>query len=139
MIKDYAIKLGGVTIPNVREVSLRVETPSDVRGVYREPTFAATISIVRDASDKPIVDAFGMATNEDGRKVMITSGTLEFHGDDVKDTYAVEIKKAFISSWSLDNPTAPNAPTLESFEVKVGEMEYKAGGKGAQFKLTNFK
>ena len=139
MIKDYAIKLNGVTIPNIREVTLKIETPSDARGVYREPTFAATINVVRDASDKPIVDAFGMATNEDGRKNVLTSGTLEFHGDDVKDSYAVEIKRAFISSWSLDNPTSPSAPTLESFELKVGELEYKAGGKGAKFAIKSFK
>jgi hypothetical protein len=139
MIKDYAIKLNGTNVPNVREVSVKIETPADARGVYREPTFAATIHVVRDASDNPIVDMFGMATNEDGRKVILTSGTLEFHGDDVKDSYAFEIKKAFVSSWSLDNPTSPNAPTLESFELKVGELAYKAGGKGSTFKLDKFR
>jgi hypothetical protein len=139
MIKGYAIKLNGATIPDIREVSLKIETPSDARGVYREPTFAATIHVVRDASDNPIVDAFGMATNEDGRKNILTSGTLEFHSDDLKESYAVEIKKGFISSWSLDNPTSPNALTLESFELKVGELEYKAGGKGATFAIKSFK
>jgi hypothetical protein len=139
MIKNYAIKLNGVTVPNVREISVTVETPADNRGVYREPTFAATISVVRDASDNAIVDAFGWATNEDGRKNIITSGTLEFHGDDVKESYAFEIKKAFVSSWTLDNPTSPEAPTLETFELKVGELEYKAGGKGSKFALKTFK
>jgi hypothetical protein len=139
MIKDYAVKINGATVPNVREVAVKIETPFDSRGVYREPTFAATFVVVRDASDVPLIDMFGFATNEDGRKNMLTSGTLEFHGDDVKDNYAFEIKKAFISNWSLDNPTAPNAPTLERFEIKVGELEYKAGGKGAKFALRTFK
>ncbi len=139
MIKDYAIKLNGQTIPNVREVSVRFETPADNRGVYREPTFAATISVTRDASDHPIVDMFAMATNEDGRKNMLTSGTLEFHGDDVKDNYSFEIKTGFVSAWSLNNPDSPQAPTLETFELKVGGIEYKAGGKGAKFALKNFK
>lgn len=139
MIKDYSIKLNGINIPNIREVSVEIKTPADNRGVYREPTFAATIRVVRNASDVPIVDAFALATNEDGRKNIITSGTFEFHGDDVRDDYAFEIKKAFISAWSLDNPTAPEAPTLESFELKVGELEYKAGGKGAKFGLRHFK
>jgi hypothetical protein len=139
MIKDYAVKINGVTVPNVREVSVKLETPFDTRGVYREPTFAATFVVVRDASDVPLIDIFGLATNEDGRKNILTSGTLEFHGDDVKDNYAFEIKKAFVSTWSLDNPLQPNVPTLERFELKVGELEYKAGGKGAKFALRTFK
>ncbi|MDI6804864.1 MAG: hypothetical protein QME58_13670 [Bacteroidota bacterium] len=139
MIKDYAIKLNGVTIPNVQEVRVRIETPGDSRGIYREPTFAATINITRDASNNAIVEAFGMATNEDGRKNILTSGTIECHGDDIKDNYAFEIKKAFISRWALKNPIEPQLPTLESFEIKVGELDYKAGGKGAKFALKAFK
>ena len=139
MIKDYAIKLNGVTIPNVQEVQVKIETPGDSRGIYREPTFAVTVNIVRDASNNAIVDAFGMATNEDGRKNILTSGTIECHGDDIKDNYAFEIKRAFMSKWSLSNPTSPESPTLESFEIKVGELEYKAGGKGAKFGLKAFK
>ena len=139
MIKDYAITLNGVAIPNIREVRVSIETPHDKRGIYREPTFAATVSVVRDASDNPIVEPFAMATNEDGRKNILTSGTLEFHGDDVRDSYAFQIKRAFVSSWALENPREPSSPTLEHFELKVGEMEYKAGGKGAKFSLKNFK
>ncbi len=75
MIKDYAITLNGVAIPNIREVRVSIETPHDKRGIYREPTFAATVSVVRDASDNPIVEPFAMATNEDGRKNILTSGT----------------------------------------------------------------
>ena len=139
MIKDYAIQLNGVKIPNIREIMVKFETPADNRGVYREPTIAATVHVIRDASDIPIVDAFAMATNEDGRKNILTSGTLEFHGDDVKDNYSFEIKKAFVSGWSLNNPEDPTSPTLESFELRVGEIEYKAGGKGAKFGLKNFR
>ncbi len=139
MIKDYKIKLNGQTIPNIREIEVKFETPADNRGVYREPTFAATISITRDASDTAIVDLFDMATNQDGRKNIIQSGTLDFHGDDVKDNYTFEIKKAFVSAWSLTNPDSPEAPTLETCELKVGEIEYKAGGKGAKFMLKNFR
>ena len=139
MIKDYAITFNGIKIPNVHEVFVKIETPTDVRGIYREPTYVATIKVVRDASNNAIVDAFGMATNEDGRKNIITSGTIECHGDDVKDNYAFELKKAFISQWTLNNPTKPDAPTLETFEIKVGALEYKAGGKGAKFDLKDFK
>jgi hypothetical protein len=139
MIKDQKISLNGKEIPNVREISVRLETPSDIRGIYREPTFAATIHIVRDASDNPIVDLFDMATNEDGRKNIITSGTLEFHGDDVKDQYSFDLNRYFISSWSLDNPTTPNAPTLESIELRVGAIKFNAGGGGSNFELRTFR
>ena len=139
MIKDYAIKLNGITIPNVQEVKVTIETPCDARGIYREPTFAATILVTRDASNNAIVDAFGMATNEDGRKNILTSGTIECVGDAILDNYAFEIKKAYISRWTLNRTVSPHEPTLESLELKVGELGYKAGGKGANFGLKAFK
>lgn len=138
MIKDQKIKLNGKEIPHVREVSVRIETPTDKRGIYREPTIAATIVITRDASDFAIVDLFEMATNEDGRKNIMTSGNLEFHGDDIQDQYSFDLKKAFISHWSLNNPGETNAPTLETVEIKCGDIEFKAGGGGATFKLEDF-
>lgn len=138
MIKEQKISLDGKTIPNVREITVHLETPADSRGIYREPTTAATITVVRDASDNPIMDLFKLATNADGRKYIITSGTLEFHGDDVQDQYSFEIKKAFISHWEIDNPSSPNAPTLETIELKVGSITFNAGGGGANFALANF-
>jgi len=139
MIKDYTIMLNGKKIPNILEVTVRIFTPHDERGVYREPTFPASITVVRDASNMAIVDAFEMATNQDGRKNVLASGTIDCHGDDVKDTYSFNIKAAIISHWSLNNPPQPNAPTIETFELKVGSLEYKAGGKGATFGLKEFK
>jgi hypothetical protein len=139
MIKDQKITLNGRTIPNVREVTVKLETPGDRRGIYREPTFAATVHIVRDASDNPIVDLFEMTTNEDGRKNILTSGTLEFHGDDVKDQYKFELKRSFISNWTLNNPSSPNAPTLESVEIRVGHIEFNGPDGGGNFELKTFK
>lgn len=139
MIKDQKIKLNGVEIKNVREVSIRIETPGDKRGIYREPTFAATINIIRDASEFAIVDLFEMATNEDGRKNIITSGNLDFHGDDIQDQYSFDLKRYFVANWVLKNPSSPNAPTLESVEIKVGSITFNAGGGGANFDLRTFK
>ncbi|TAK64522.1 MAG: hypothetical protein EPO24_03255 [Bacteroidetes bacterium] len=138
MIKDYQVKIGNVTVPNVQSVTVSIETPSDQKGIYREPTFAATITIVRDASNKAFIDAFGLATNDDGRKNMLTSGSLEFHGDDIKDEYAFNIKRGFVSGWMLHNPTAANAMTTETIELKVGSLEYKAGGGSAEFTRNDF-
>ncbi len=139
MIKNYSITLDGKTISNVREVTVQVETPSDARGVFREPTQAVTITVVRDASHVGTVELFGLATNEDGRKYIIPSGTLEFIGDTAADNYSFEIKRAFISRWEIDNPTSPNAPTRETVELKCGSLTFNAGGGAANFDLKNFK
>ena len=139
MIKDQKITLNGTTIPNIREISVKVETPADKRGIYREATFAATISVTRDASDHAIVDLFGMATNEDGRKNILTGGSLEFSDDSINQFYSFTINKAFISSWTLNNPTSPNAPTLETIEIKVGSLSFNADGSSSNFELANFK
>ena len=138
MIKEQSIILNGEKITNVRDVSLRMETPGDGRGIYREPTFATTITVIRDASDVPLTTGFQLATNEDGRKNIITA-TLEFHGDDVKDTYKVEVKKGFISHYSLNNPTTPNAPTTETIVIKGGDIEFSAGGTSSKFSLHEFR
>lgn len=139
MIKNYSIQLDGKTIPNVNEVTVQIQTPSDQRGVYREPTQAVTITVVRDASHLAIVDLFGLATNEDGRKYIITSGNLEFIGDTAADNYAFEIKRAFVSRWEIDNPTSPSAPTRETIELKCGSITFSAGGGSGNFDLKNFK
>lgn len=139
MIKDQKISLNGVDIKNVREVSVKVETPGDRRGIYREPTFAATVTIIRDASEFAIVDLFDMATNEDGRKNIITSAKLEFHGDNVQDQYSFELNRFFVSNWTLKNPSSPNAPTLESVELKVGSLVFAAGGGSGNFDLRTFR
>ena len=138
MIKDQKISLNGAEIPHIREVSVKIETPTDRRGIYREPTIAATITIVRDASDFAITDLFKMATNEDGRKNIMTSGTLEFHGDDVQDQYSFEMTKAFISHWSINNPGETNQPTTETVVIKVGGLTFNAGGSGTSFELEDF-
>ena len=139
MVNNQKITLNGKTIPNIREISIKIETPSDRRGIYREPTFAATVHVVRDASDIAIIDLFDMATNEDGRKNILTSGTLEFHGDDVKDSYKFELKKSYIANWTLNNPSSPNAPTLESVEIRVGQIDFNAPDGGASFELKTFR
>jgi hypothetical protein len=138
MIKDDEITLNGVKISNILDVNVRTETPSDPRGIHREPTTPATITIIRDASNKAIVDAFGFATNEDGRKSIITSGTIDCVSNDRKDSYSFEIKRAIISHWSLNNPPQPNAPTIETIELKVGSFEYKAGGKASKYEDKTF-
>lgn len=134
-----SVKLEGKLIPHVREVMVRVDTPSDVRGIYREPTLAATVNIVRDASDFAITELFELSTNTDGRKNILTDGVLDFVSDDTGEQYSFNLKKYIINGWSLVNPLSPNEPTLESIEIKAGHIEFKAGGGGANFELDTFK
>jgi hypothetical protein len=141
MIKDHKITLNGKEITNIREVTVKIETPGDIRGIYREPTFAPIITITRNASDHPTVDLFDLATNIDGRKNLLTSGTLEFTDDNMASPklYSFKIKSAFISNWTLNNPEDPHEPTTETVELRVGELEYNADGKNASFALEYFK
>jgi hypothetical protein len=134
-----SVNLNGKLIPHVREVNVRVETPADIRGIYREPTLAATINITRDASDFAITELFELATNSDGRKNILTDGTLDFVSDDTGEQYSFNLKKYFVNNWHLSNPSSPDAPTLETIEIKVGTIEFKAAGGGANFELDTFK
>lgn len=136
--KDNAIKLGGIEIEDVREISIEVETPADSRGIFREPTFAATITVVRDASDTAMIELYEMATNVDGRKVLI-DGQIDMTGDELAGykNYSFIIKKAFICNWTLDSPTAPDEPTTETVVLKCGNIEFNDGATSS-FKLKNF-
>lgn len=137
--KDNVIKLGGHEINDIREISVEIETPSDARGIFREPTFAATITIVRDGSDTGCWELFEMATNEDGRKVLI-DGTLAFTGDELAgaNLYTFTLKRAFIASWTLECPAETDEPTTETVILRVGDLEFHDGSQGASFKLKNF-
>ena len=138
--KVNVIHINDIDIPDVREVTISIETPSDNRGIFREPTIAVTITITRDASDNAIGDLFQLATNGDGRKKIIT-GELGFVSDELENPaiYNFKIVKAFISKWVLDNPSSTTDPATEMIELKVGEIDFTdvAGG-SAKFMLKHF-
>lgn len=137
MIKDYKIKLGGVDISNVNEITVNVQSPSDNMGMKTEATFAAEITVRRNASENALTDIFRMATNADGRKNII-NGELSFISDDNGAEYGFILDKAFIRSWTLINPSSAGAPTDETFIIKVGKMSYKTGSGAAEFNLPLF-
>lgn len=136
MIKE--IKLDGNVITKISAATVQVETPSDDKGLYREKTFAATITVERDASDAPNAQGFKLATNEDGRKKII-AGSIELVNGEDQQAFSFDIKRAFVSRWILHNPSDPSAPTTETIELRVGEIEVNAGGSGAKFNLPYFK
>lgn len=69
---------------------------------------------------------------------MITASLSLVDGAD-KAAYSFDIKRAFVSSWVLDNPSDAHSPTTETIELNVGEVEANAGGKGAKLNLDYMK
>jgi hypothetical protein len=137
MIKDYKIKLGGIEIPNVSEISVTVSSPADGLGMKTEATFAAEITVRRNASEEAITDIFKLATNGDGRK-NIVNGEMRFISDDNGAEYGFDLEKAYVKSWNLNNPSSAGLQTEESFVIKVGKMSYKAPDGAAKFDLALF-
>ncbi len=132
MIKNQSITLNGEKVTHVQSINISIDTPVSGGG----GTYAPSILIERDATDIALATFFKVATNEDGRKNIITA-LLEFHGDDSKDDYKFDIKKGIVSRWSLTSGT--NQPTTESIEIRAGEMSFNAGGKPADFSMPDFK
>jgi hypothetical protein len=142
MIKEYTIELKGAKIPNIMEVTIVLESPKDSMGMKTENTFAATIQVKRNASENAITKVFDLATNKDGKKNLF-DGKLEFISDDGQKPYKFVLKSAYISQWTLTNPSSASSPTEESFELKVGHMIFegltKSGGTAkAEFELPLF-
>jgi hypothetical protein len=123
MIKKYQIKLNDVVIPDIRSVTVTFDGPASKKGVGSPPTKAADVEIVRNASERAILDPFALVTNEDG-KMNIVTAEIDFTDDEGRTEYHFNIKKALVYEWKLDNPSTPTSPTLETFKLKVGDMVY---------------
>lgn len=123
MITKYEIKLNDIVIPDIRSVSVEFSVPASKKGIGSPPTTAADVKVVRNASERAVLDIFALATNDDGKLNIITA-ELDFMDDEGKVDYHFSIKKALVSEWTLENSSSPDSPTLEKFTLKVGEMEY---------------
>lgn len=135
------MQMNGVFISNIRSVKLVVDGPADSEGIDNRRTIAATIEVERDASEEPILDIFDVATNLDGRENILSDGetSISFVSDDHTVSYRIEVKKGFISEWGLLNPSAPSAPTIEYFTLKVGHLLYDIDGEKAEYKIETIK
>ena len=124
MIKDYTIELNNTKIPNIMEITVALESPKDGMGMKTENTFAATVSVKRNASENAITKVFALATNKDGKKFLF-DGKLEFISDDGQKPYKFDLKSMYVSRWTLSNPSSASSPTEETFELKVGRMIFE--------------
>jgi len=132
MPKPKIVKIAGVELKEVLGVTLTVQTPSGVRGDYAGRTVAPTIQLNRRATNSPTSEMFKNATNEDGH-LNVISGSITLENARKKETYTMEIKKAYISKWEFQQP--PDGDLIEMITLKVGEMVLSGGGKSKSFKM----
>jgi hypothetical protein len=131
-----SVKIAGTEIPEVHQVSVRIETPVGPRGDYDGRTTAATVRLSRRGRNSPIAEMFQKATNEDGRLNLIT-GTIVLQNSKLQETYTIDLKEAFISGWEFLQPPEDNDMT-ELITLKVGSMTLAGGGKSKSFKVPEF-
>jgi len=131
-----SVKVAGTEIPEVQEISLRIETPVGPRGDYDGRTTAATVQLVRRGRNTPIADMFKTATNEDGR-LNIVSGTIVLQNSKHQETYTIELREAYVSGWEFSQPPEDD-DMVETITLKVGNMTLAGGGKSKSFKVPEF-
>ncbi len=131
-----SVKIAGAEIPEVQEVTVRIETPVGPRGDYDGRTTAGTIQLIRRGRNTPISDMFKTATNEDGRLNIVT-GNIVLQNSKHQETYTIDIKEAFVSGWEFSQPPDDDDMT-ETITLKVGNMTLAGGGKSKSFKVPEF-
>ncbi len=136
MPQPKSVKIGGATIEEVMGVTLNISTPVGARGDYEGRTRAATVQLVRRARNTPIAEMFKLATNEDGR-LSITNGTIVLQNSELKETYTIEMKEAYISGWEFQQPEG-DSDLNEVITLQVGSMTLAGGGKSKTFKVPEF-
>ena len=131
-----SVKIAGTEIDEVQGVNLSIRTPVGPRGDYDGRTLAASVQIYRRARNTPTSEMFKYATNEDGR-LHIIDGTIVLQNSELKETYTIEMKEAYISGWQFMQP--PNDDDLvEIITLQVGSMTLAGGGKSKSFKVPEF-
>jgi len=130
-----SVTIDGTPIEEVQGVTVYVETPSNERGHYETRTRAATVQLLRRASNTPIVNMFKDATNGDGRLNIIT-GEIKLQNALMNETYTITMNQAFISEWHFTQPE--NDMLYEVITLKVGDLTLSGGGNPKSFKLPEF-
>jgi hypothetical protein len=131
-----SVKIAGVEIDEVQGVNLSVNTPVGPRGDYNGRTMAATVQLYRRAKNTPTSEMFKASTNEDGR-LGIVNGSIVLENSKRKETYTIDMKKAFVSGWQFLQPPGDD-DLIEVITLQVGEMSLAGGGKSKSFKVPEF-
>ncbi|TAK64523.1 MAG: hypothetical protein EPO24_03260 [Bacteroidetes bacterium] len=136
MPQPKSVKIAGVEIKEVQDVSLSVSTPVGSRGDYEGRTTAPTLRLVRRARNTPTKAMFENATNKDGRQNYIT-GTVVLQNNKLEETFTIEIKSGFIAGWEFEQPPGDDHLS-EIITIKIGEMDLKGGGGSKSFKMPEW-
>ena len=114
------VKIADIDLSEVQGVTVSVETPFGPRGDYEGRTHCAVVTLFRRARNKPTLDLFKMATNEDGRLALV-KGSITLESSAMQVTYTIEMEEAFIAKWYFSQP--PDDDMLfETVELHVGKM-----------------
>jgi hypothetical protein len=79
---------------------------------------------------------FKNATNEDGR-LNIINGQIVLQNSELKETYTIDLKEAYISGWEFQQPEG-DSDLVEILTLQVGSMSLAGGGKSKTFKVPEF-
>ena len=142
--QPYKIIIDGKAIPDILSVTINFGSESDSDDDGEEPSGSpefgqagtisaadprkispATIKVTRRSSQAPLLNLFKLVTAKP-EEAVIGSCTLAFTSDNVKEEYKFVLLKAYISEWSLDNPSDASMHTVEGFTLTVGAMKYVA-------------
>ena len=137
MPQPKSVKIAGTEIEEVMGVAISLTTPNDQRGYYEGRTRAATVQLTRRATNTPIAEMFKNATNEDGR-LNIINGTIVLQDSKLKETYTIDMKKAYIAGWEFQHSDTDSSALAEIITLQVGEMTLSGGGKSKSFKVPEF-
>jgi hypothetical protein len=136
MPQPKSVKIAGTPIEEVMGVTINIATPTGSRGDYEGRTRAATVQLTRRARNTPIAEMFKNATNEDGR-LNIINGQIVLQNSELKETYTIDLKEAYISGWEFQQPEG-DSDLVEILTLQVGSMSLAGGGKSKTFKVPEF-
>ncbi len=131
-----SVNIAGTDIDEIQGVNISINTPTGPRGDYEGRTTAATVQLYRRARNTPTIELFKNATNQDGR-LNIVEGEIVLQNSLLQETYTIELKEAYISEWSFNQPDGDEM-LYETVTLKVGKLTLSGGGSAKEFYLFEF-
>ena len=135
-MRNVYVSIEDVDILDVQYANIEIETPVNERGNYTGRTHSAKITIERIANTTPSVKLFERITNEDGRRVFITS-KLEYYDPSRQTIITYNIKEGYLCEWRIHQNRRDDA-LREKFVIRAGKMEINAGGGSKSLEVPEF-
>jgi len=136
MPQPKSVTIAGTDIEEVQEVRVTIDTPINPRGHYDGRTGSMEVKLIRRARNTPTSEMFKFATNGDGRLKLI-DGTIVLQDSELKDTYTIKMKQAYIDSWEFHQPPEDD-DLVETISLQVGQFEIAGGGGNVAYTMPDF-